>query len=240
MPRLIIILIVICLLFYLAYNFKRIQADKQKQLIRNLLLFIVVLGLILLTVTGRLNWLIALVAAIIPLLPKLFSSLMRIMPGLLILLRNIQSVRSAKIVTDFLKISISRSTGEIKGQVLKGRFKGRMLSAMNKQELLSLLEICLQQDKESAASLMAYLNHYHQGWNEGKSHSAQGFESGAMTPAEARDILAVKEKAERKDIIQAHRKLMQKMHPDRGGSDYLAAKINQAKNVLLDELASKE
>lgn len=56
-----------------------------------------------------------------------------------------------------------------------------------------------------------------------------------MSTAEAREILGVDETATRKDIISAHRKLIQKNHPDQGGSKYLASKINEARDVLLDE-----
>jgi len=54
-----------------------------------------------------------------------------------------------------------------------------------------------------------------------------------MSAEQAREVLGLKPDCTKDEIIQAHRRMMQKVHPDRGGSDYLASQINTAKDVLL-------
>ena len=99
--------------------------------------------------------------------------------------------------------------------------------------------MCRVDDPQSVQLLEAYLDRTHgdswrgpdeSGGGTGGTERATG---GKMTVAEAREILGVDESASRDEIIDAHRRLMQKMHPDRGGSTYLASKINQAKDVLI-------
>ena len=122
------------------------------------------------------------------------------------------------------------------GVVLEGAYRGRRLAELALGDLLNLLAICRAEDSQSATVLEAYLDRVHgDGWRDafhgnGNEH---GEEPSRMTPTEAREILGVGADAGREEIVDAHRRLMQKIHPDRGGSTYLAAKINQAKDTLL-------
>jgi hypothetical protein len=90
----------------------------------------------------------------------------------------------------------------------------------------------------SALRYLPLINRFRQQYTQQKSQqsgqqSASRANPGNMTAAQAREILGVKAGASREEIIKAHKRMMQKVHPDRGGSDYLAAQINQAKDTLL-------
>jgi hypothetical protein len=121
------------------------------------------------------------------------------------------------------------------GNVLKGTHAQKKLSLLSLNELLDLYKEC-SGDHDSSQVLEAYIDRMHPNWREqtGKRFDKTGNgDESAMTKELAIEILGLDAQPNRKQIIKAHRSLMQKMHPDRGGSDYLAKKINGAKDLLL-------
>lgn len=237
MPRLFLILILIAVAVFLLMRFRKLPKEKQKQILKYVIIVSAVGILGLLALTGRLSWLIALIGAVLPLIPRILSWLVRVLPSLQPLIRMFQQVRTAgqaQIMTQYIQMRLNQQTGEMDGWVVKGPYKSQQLSKMALKDLLLFLEDCQHNDGDSAALLMAYLDRYHTNWrSEASSGAQQGVKPGEMSKEEACEILNVKMNADRKEIIEAHRRLIQKVHPDRGGSDYLAAKINQAKDTLL-------
>jgi hypothetical protein len=139
--------------------------------------------------------------------------------------------------TSVLAMELDHDSGTMTGCVLKGPSTGKNLSDLNIEELQKLHTLCVSARDQSAALLEAWLDRNHQAWREewtGGGKSA-GAKSSAMTKDEALAVLGLKSGASPEHIRSAHRKLMKDFHPDKGGSDYIAAKINQAKDVLLQD-----
>jgi len=143
------------------------------------------------------------------------------------------TVRSA-----VFEMELDHETGEMDGMVLAGNSEGARLSQLDDEALFVLLED-VEADEESAALFEAYLDRRIPGWREdAQSYAGAGqgsaSASGSMTKQEAYQVLGLEPGASASEIQAAWRKLMKSMHPDTGGSEFLAAKINAAKDVLLD------
>ncbi len=143
--------------------------------------------------------------------------------------------RASTIETRFLRMSLDHDSGAMNGTVLQGPHAGD-IERLSLDDLRGLLMQCRAEDPQSAQILEAYLDRRHPEWREG---AAAGDDDGAaakrsgMTREEACRILGVEPGATEGEVRDAHRRLMSKLHPDRGGSDYLASQINQAKDILL-------
>ncbi|MDH5749885.1 MAG: hypothetical protein OEY85_11310 [Rhodospirillales bacterium] len=155
--------------------------------------------------------------------------------------------RDSSIETRFLHMTLNHRDGTLTGEILEGPHAGRALSELSLEEQIDLLQVCWTEDPQSAQVLETYLNRTRPGWRE---HArAGGYEGGAgggggsefpgggsMSSEEALKILGLEEGAGADEIKDAHRRLMAAVHPDHGGTDYLASKINQARDVLLQGL----
>jgi hypothetical protein len=144
--------------------------------------------------------------------------------------------RSSRIVTEYLEMELDHDSGAMSGRVLKGIFANRRIESLKPVEVALLWQDCRFTDPQSAQVLEAYLDRVHPSWREDMSRGEQrmsGGPDGRMPLAEAWSILGLEAGASDEEIRRAHRELMLRMHPDRGGSTYLAAKINEAKDVLL-------
>lgn len=142
------------------------------------------------------------------------------------------SVRAAAV-----EMALDHETGEMEGKILAGRFEGYSLSDLAEDELMTFRSEILN-DADSLALLDAYLDRRVPGWREDADFDAgtgQGSPSGAgsMSEEEAYQVLGLPSDASSADIRIAHRRLMKGLHPDSGGSTFLATKINEAKDVLL-------
>ena len=134
-------------------------------------------------------------------------------------------------------MELDHESGGLEGVVLAGRFEGKVLGALSQEELLALLAD-LREDAESRQLLETYLDGRFAAWREDAQADSGGRQArtpgaGAMTEQEAYQILGLEAGASAADIRKAHRRLMQRLHPDLGGSPFLAARINQAKDFLL-------
>jgi len=149
--------------------------------------------------------------------------------------------RSSNVKTKYLRMTLDHDSGAMRGEVLQGTFAGRELNNLNLTQLIELLDECRRRDGEAAQILEAYLDRAQgDAWREhageqggadyAGGHSTSG---GAMTHDEAREVLGLDINPSPSEIREAHKRLMLKLHPDKGGSSYLAAKINQAKDLLL-------
>jgi hypothetical protein len=147
------------------------------------------------------------------------------------------SGRASAARSAMIDMRLDLASGAMSGSVLAGAYAGRALDALSRPELMGLRQELARDDPEGVNLLEAYLDRRFAGWREADERQGQGRGSagpgGAMSRREAYEILGLAEGASAAEIIRAHRALMKKFHPDHGGSTALAARVNQAKDVLM-------
>ncbi len=183
---------------------------------------------ILLVVAGR--------AQLLAALPIIAGLVWRFWPAFKSLGRRMSNggQSGSKVRTRFFAMKLDHESGHVDGEVLSGAFAGRQLSELSLAELHQLRGD-VSGDPQSLALIEAYLDRRDAEWRGAGSGGGTGARSGPMTTEEAYDVLGLEPGASPDEIRRAHRRLMQKLHPDAGGSDWLAAKLNAAKDLLLGQ-----
>ena len=236
MLRILIAFAVVAGLWWFLNRTGKVSKAQQKQMLLKFFLYMLAGALLLMVVTGRAHWLFAIIGAAIPwlqrlaVLRQLWNSFKRPLKG------SPSSSGQSTVTSEYLQMHLDHETAEMDGKILKGQYQGSSLSELDLAQLQELWpQYC--SDSDSLNLLQAYLEFRFEGqWREGiasdQSHEVRS-NSNEMNRSEALSILGLDDSATKKDIIKAHKRLMQKLHPDTGGSEYLASKINQAKSYLL-------
>ncbi len=145
--------------------------------------------------------------------------------------------RSSKVRSALIEMALDHDTGAMAGRVVGGSFAGRALASLTRSECEALAAVCAREDPDGARLLEAYLDRRFAGRRGAGEGDADGGGrrggAGKMSEDEAYEVLGLQKGAAREDVTRAHRALMQKLHPDHGGTTNLAAQVNEAKDILL-------
>ena len=242
MIRILLIAVLILAIISLPAYFR--LSKERRQRLRKLIL----IGIIILLVSRALPGFFGI---IIPLLMALVAGLIRFLPVLIRyapLLHRLWfswkqqhnstsgygSIHST-VDTRFLRIQLNQLGQPISGEVLIGKFSGRLIHSLNKAELAQLFKECAS-DNQSMDLLRRLIRHNANSQSSQRQSSTSNnprHSNNQLTAEQAYKVLGLNANASQKEIITAHRRLIQKNHPDRGGSAELAAQINEARDVLL-------
>jgi len=234
----VLILLGLIVLGWILWLRRKSPADQRKA---NIMLLIGVLAaaILYLLVTGKLNLIGALLAISLPFARRLIP----LLPFVAKLFQHYQNKQhgrgnTSEVNSRILKMQLDHDTSALEGEVIEGPLQGRQLSSLSESEFIELLNYCRKTDEQSARLLETYLDkRFGDSWRKDDTKGQESGNSELSDTEKAYQILGLEPGASKKQIVEAHRRLMQKMHPDRGGSDYLAAEINRAKDLLLKKLS---
>jgi len=236
-------IVVLAVLLLLIKSVATVDAAMLARLVKGFAIALVFIGVAYLIVAGRAGLIAAVLTIGVPIL--------------LLWLRHRRSLAGAggtwdagtrpsgggrsDVETAFFAMTLDHASGRLDGWIKKSKFAGRRLSELARDELLELRRE-VAGDSDSVSVLEAFLDRAHgpdwrgagssAGDQAGPSSGAAS-SSGAMTRDEAYEVLGLKPGAQESEIRDAHHRLMKKLHPDQGGSDYLAARVNRARDILL-------
>ena len=233
----ILLLVVALTLIILIRRAQRQPPHKRRGAYLQIILGSAVVGVIILTLMGKMHWVGAALTGALVLARQTLPLLIRILP-MLGGLRGQNSNAAGKqseVSSRILRMTLDHDSGDLSGVVLEGTYRDWLLEELEREQLDDLMAFCQREDADSAQLLASYLE---QRFPDDAGHTERSSQGGTanaagVTRAEALAVLGLGDGASEEDIVAAHRTLIQKLHPDRGGNDYLAAKINEAKDFLI-------
>tara|TARA_Y100001934_G_C12279073_1_gene738948 strand:- start:723 stop:1433 length:711 start_codon:yes stop_codon:yes gene_type:complete len=236
MLRLLLAVTVVIALIYLWFWLRKTPTNQKGKAIKLILLYGFASMVLIMVISGRVHWLFALPGLALPWIQR--ALLARQAWRMFRSSQPAKSGNKSKVETNYFIMILDHDSGDLSGEVLQGKYAGKQMIDLSMENLLELLVECKANDDQSAALLEAYLNrNYGDEWRSDDAHENEtdNLNAKPMDRREAAEILGIEEHSSKKIIKDAHRKLIQKLHSDRGGTDYLASLINQARDTLLDE-----
>ena len=154
------------------------------------------------------------------------------------------SSQRSTVDTPYIRMHLGRETGMASGRVLRGAFAGARIEELDLAGLLALLRECVAAGDERGAQLIEkYLDGVTPDWRDElyrpRASASSPGSTADMTVEEAYDVLGLQPDADTAAVREAWRRLIKPFHTDQGGTDYLASKINRARDVLLRQIAGQ-
>ena len=235
--KLLLALLAFILLIVCINKYKSLPSHKKRQVLLQWMLIAAATVLIIAVVTGRMHWIGALLAAALGFAKFGLTTVMRALPFLNFMRK--QSVFANPVFkTPYIEVQINLQSGQVSGIIVAGPHEGTSIADLTDENLTELEKFYKDKDTRSYYLIRA-IRHRSRPENQQSSNKQQeGSHFNAHQPnlEEALQILGLPANPTKEDVIKAHRSLMQKLHPDRGGNDYLASQINNAKEIILKHL----
>lgn len=239
--RLLFAIAILTAIFYGHARFRKLPPEQRKAWTLKFIAGVLIAVLLVGVVTGHMHWLGAVAAAILGFARygvRLFGGL----PALLQLIRQ-QPFGNPVFSTAYLRAEVDLKTNHISGKIVSGPHEGAPLESLTEAQLVELEAFYQDKDKRSYYLIKAFRQQRSGRQNQQQERQKQHTYASLSEPSyhEALQILGLdtylhQPPPDKKTVVQAHRKLMQKLHPDRGGNDYLASRVNIAKEVVLKHI----
>lgn len=233
--RLVLAIAVIIFLFWGYKRWRSLPLEKRKSSSFTIILYGLAILAVIAVLTGRLHWIGAAIAGAAAIAKFGFSTIVRALP-FLNFLRKSSFFSEPKFSTEFLKVQLNINTGELSGEIISGPHTGKRLEELNDDELASLEEHYQNKCKRSYYLIRVLRQRKGHQYDNFQGNGSPYSSIGDPSLKEAEQILGLPEEYEKQDVIKAHKSLIQKLHPDRGGNDYLASRVNLAKDIVLKNL----